>query len=108
MMPIMDGFELIRKLKSNPETSHIPVILLTAKNTLQTKLEGLELGADAYIEKPFEFDLLSKQINNLLDNRNHLRSFYFKSPIANLKSITHSKNEEIFMNKLSEVIEQNI
>ena len=108
MMPIMDGFELIRKLKSNPETSHIPVILLTAKNTLQTKLEGLELGADAYIEKPFEFDLLSKQINNLLDNRNHLRSFYFKSPIANLKSKKKKKNEEIFMNKLSEVIEQNI
>src|SRR6476660_8168279 len=54
MMPIMDGFELCRTIKSNFEFSHIPVILLTARNTLQSKIEGLGLGADAYIEKPFD------------------------------------------------------
>src|SRR5688500_13334136 len=53
MMPEMYGFELCRHIKSNFEYSHIPVILLTAKNTIQSKIEGLELGADAYIEKPF-------------------------------------------------------
>src|SRR5438876_10364757 len=53
MMPGMDGFELCKAIKSNFEHSHIPVILLTAKNSLQSKIEGLELGADAYIEKPF-------------------------------------------------------
>src|SRR6195952_1062232 len=53
MMPVMDGFELCKIIKTDFELSHIPVILLTAKNTLQSKIEGLELGADAYIEKPF-------------------------------------------------------
>ncbi len=53
MMPKMDGFELCEKIKSSPGLSHIPVILLTAKNTYQSKIQGLKLGADAYIEKPF-------------------------------------------------------
>src|SRR5215218_972737 len=53
MMPVMDGFELCRQIKSDVELSHLPFVLLTAKDTLQSKLEGLELGADAYIEKPF-------------------------------------------------------
>ncbi|RYY13089.1 MAG: response regulator, partial [Chitinophagaceae bacterium] len=53
MMPVLDGFSLCRLIKSDLEHSHIPVILLTAKNTIQSKVEGLELGADAYIEKPF-------------------------------------------------------
>ena len=55
MMPVMDGFELCRNIKSNFEYSHIPVIILTAKNTLQSKIEGIELGADAYIEKPLDY-----------------------------------------------------
>src|SRR5215210_2053755 len=54
MMPEMDGFEFCRIIKSNVEYSHVPVILLTAKNTMQSKIKGLELGADAYIEKPFD------------------------------------------------------
>ena len=53
MMPVMDGFELCKIVKTNFEYSHIPVILLTARNTLQSKIEGLELGADAYIENHF-------------------------------------------------------
>src|SRR6478736_3553069 len=53
MMPVMDGFELCSTIKSDVELSHLPVVLLTAKNTLQAKIEGLELGADVYIEKPF-------------------------------------------------------
>jgi DNA-binding response OmpR family regulator len=58
MMPDMDGFELCTLIKSNFEFSHIPVILLTAQNTLTAKIHGLELGADAYIEKPFSKELL--------------------------------------------------
>ena len=58
MMDIMDGFELSKIIKSDFEYSHIPVILLTAKNTLQSKIEGLEIGADAYIEKPFSPEYL--------------------------------------------------
>ena len=68
MMPGMDGFELCRIIKTDFDFSHIPVILLTAKNTLQSKIEGLELGADAYIEKPFSPEYVPKANlrNNLL------------------------------------------
>eukprot|EP01036_Dinobryon_divergens_P019788 gene19788-27049_t len=64
MMPVMDGFQLCKVIKTSFEYSHIPVILLTAKNTLQSKIEGLELGADAYIEKPFSPEYLHVQTAN--------------------------------------------
>src|SRR5438045_771182 len=63
-MPVMDGFEFCRHLKSSLNWSHIPIILLTAKNTLQSKIQGLEVGADAYIEKPFSPEHLKAQIKN--------------------------------------------
>jgi len=66
MMPEMDGMELCHQIKSNIEYSHIPVILLTAKTTLSAKIEGLENGADVYIEKPFSIKQLHKQIENLM------------------------------------------
>jgi DNA-binding response OmpR family regulator len=72
MMPEMDGFEFCAKVKSTMEFSHIPVILLTAKNSLQSKIEGLELGADAYVEKPFSPEFLQVQISSLLKNRNKI------------------------------------
>ncbi|WP_106831252.1 hybrid sensor histidine kinase/response regulator [Parabacteroides pacaensis] len=108
MMPVMDGFELLKQIKTDLEFSHIPVILLTAKNTMQTRLEGLELGADAYIEKPFSTDLLMAQIANLLSNRDHIRKFYFNSPIANMKSMAYTKADENFLEKLNEIINENI
>ena len=108
MMPVMDGFSLLKKIKTDLDYSHVPVILLTAKNTLQSRLEGLELGADAYIEKPFTVDILLAQITNLLNNRNSIRSYYFNSPIANLKSMAHTKADEIFLESLNEIIIKNI
>ncbi|MEI7831038.1 MAG: response regulator, partial [Prolixibacteraceae bacterium] len=108
MMPVMDGFSLLKKVKTDLDYSHVPVILLTAKNTLQSRLEGLELGADAYIEKPFTVDILLAQITNLLNNRNSIRSYYFNSPIANLKSMAHTKADEIFLESLNEIIIKNI
>ena len=77
MMDVMDGFELCRQIKTNFEYSHIPVILLTAKNSLQSKIEGLEIGADAYIEKPFSPEHLQVQIANLLSNRNKINRYFF-------------------------------
>lgn len=108
MMPVMDGFALLKKIKTDLEFSHIPVILLTAKNTLQTRMEGLELGADAYIDKPFSTDLLLSQITNLLNNRSNMRSYYFNSPIANLKSMAYTKADERFLKKLNEIIYSHI
>jgi DNA-binding response OmpR family regulator/nitrogen-specific signal transduction histidine kinase len=108
MMPVMDGFSLLKKVKTDLDYSHIPVILLTAKNTVQSRLEGLESGADAYIEKPFSVDILLAQITNLLNNRESIRSYYFNSPIANLKSMAYTKADEIFLENLNEIIVKNI
>src|SRR5690606_21644021 len=69
MMPNLDGFEFCVRIKRSPNYKHIPFIMLTAKNSLQAKIEGLEYGADAYIEKPFSPSFLQAQIGSLLKNR---------------------------------------
>lgn len=104
MMPVMDGFELCRHIKSDVELSHLPFILLTAKDTFQSKLEGLELGADAYIEKPFSPKHLKMQIANLLANRNKIKDYFANSPFAHVKSIAHTKEDERFLEKLNSII----
>lgn len=107
MMPKMDGFELCKIIKSNFEYSHIPVILLTAKNTIQSKVEGLELGADAYIEKPFSKEHLLAQIASLIANRSMIREYFASSPLVHIKSMAHSKADERFLEVLNETIEKN-
>ncbi len=108
MMPEMDGFELCRHIKSNFEHSHIPVILLTAKNTIQSKIEGLELGADAYIEKPFSKEHLQAQISSLLANRDHLRAFFASSPLVHIRSMAHTREDERFLEALNGTILQHM
>jgi DNA-binding response OmpR family regulator len=108
IMPEMDGFELCRRLKTEVEFSHIPVILLTAKNTLQSKIQGLELGADAYIEKPFSPAHLRAQISNLLSNRNKIKDYFASSPLVHIKSMAYSKADENFLETLNEAIEKNM
>ncbi|WDF53986.1 response regulator transcription factor [Mucilaginibacter sp. KACC 22063] len=108
MMPEMDGFELCQKLKSDIHYSHIPVILLTAKNTLQSKIDGLEFGADAYIDKPFSPKHLQAQIANLLKNRDQMKAYFASSPIVHIKTMAYSKADESFLEKLNEIIHQNI
>ena len=104
MMPGMDGFELCNLIKSNFDYTHIPVILLTAKNTLQSKIEGLKLGADAYIEKPFSPEHLQVQIANLLTNRVKIREYFARSPLVHMKSMAYSSADEQFLEKLNEAI----
>jgi len=108
MMEIMDGFELCRIVKTNFDFSHIPVILLTARNSLQSKIEGLELGADAYIEKPFSPEYLQVQIANLLANRSKIKEYFANSPLVHIKSIAYSKADELFLEKLHETINKNL
>jgi two-component system cell cycle response regulator len=108
MMPIMDGFEVCKTIKSNYEYSHIPVILLTAKNTIQSKIEGLGLGADAYIDKPFDSDHLKAQIANLLANRKKLKDYFAHSPIAHLNTVAHTNSDATFLEKLNEAIQTNM
>lgn len=108
MMPIMDGLELCKSIKSNIETCHIPIILLTAKTTLNNKIEGLKNGADAYIEKPFAMPHLLVQINNLLENRIKLRQNFANSPYIATNSMAQNKADEDFLNKLTEIVRQNL
>ena len=108
IMPEMDGFELCSILKTEVEFSHIPIILLTAKNTLQSKIKGLELGADAYIEKPFSPAHLQAQISNLLSNRNKIKDYFASSPLVHIKSMAYSRADENFLESLSEAIERNM
>jgi DNA-binding response OmpR family regulator len=108
MMPVMDGFELCKKIKTNFDYSHIPIILLTAKNTLQSKIEGLEVGADAYIEKPFSPEHLQVQIANLLINRSKIRERFASSPLVNINTMAYSKPDESFLDKLNAAINTNI
>jgi ligand-binding sensor domain-containing protein/signal transduction histidine kinase/DNA-binding response OmpR family regulator len=104
MMPFMDGFTLCKNIKTNIETSHIPVILLTSKSAMAAKMEGLESGADAYIEKPFSMIHLKANAANLIENRRHIMDYYASSPLAHIRSIANTKTDETFIKKLDEVI----
>lgn len=108
MMEHMNGLELCRQVKSNIEYSHIPVVLLTAKNDLAGKIEGLEAGADAYIEKPFSFNYLITQLNTLLINRMRERKAFMQNPLLSTKQSGMNKADELFLNKLIESIHENI
>ena len=76
MMPEMDGLTLCRKIKQNVNLNHIPVILLTAKTREEDNLEGLNTGADAYIMKPFNIEILQKTVENLINTRQQLRKVF--------------------------------
>jgi DNA-binding response OmpR family regulator len=108
MMPGIDGFELCRTIKSNVEYCHIPIILLTSKNTYKAHIEGLEVGADAYIQKPFSSELLQVQIANLLKNRRKIKDHFASSPFEDVRVMAHSKTDEAFLKKLDEYIRTNI
>lgn len=108
MMPEMDGFELCSWIKSKLEYCHVPVVLLTARNSLQAKIEGLELGADAYIEKPFSPEHLAVQVANLLSNRQKIKEFFATSPLLHIKTIAYTKEDENFLEKITAIIEENM
>lgn len=104
MMPGMSGFELCNAIKNDLELSHIPVVLLTAKSTVQSKVEGLQSGADVYIEKPFSPEHLTAQVGSLLLNRETIKSHFANSPLVHIKNIAYSKSDEDFVGKLNTYI----
>jgi two-component system cell cycle response regulator len=104
IMPEMDGFQLCKEIKSRVEFAHIPVILLTAKNTIQAKVQGLELGADAYIEKPFSPRYLAAQAASLIANRLRLKEYFAHSPLVHIRSMAYTRTEEAFLESLNETI----
>lgn len=109
MMPEMDGYELCEFVKSDMRYSHIPVIQLTAKASVEDRIKGLENGADAYIEKPFSSDHLLVQIRNIMDNRRRLRAAYGALPQMGSSHIAGaSRKDSEFMEKLNSEILANI
>lgn len=108
MMPQMDGIEFCKRVKSNWQTSHIPVILLTAKASSESKIEGLETGADDYLTKPFSYKELSVRIKNLLDQRRILKEKFGKDINFRPENISNNSADREFMEKLLSVVNKNL
>jgi DNA-binding response OmpR family regulator len=108
MMPGMDGIEFCNRIKSDWQTSHIPVILLTAKATSDSKIEGLETGADDYVTKPFNFEELAVRIKNLIEQRKHLREKFGKEINVKADSVSSNAVDKEFVQKIIDIIEKNL
>lgn len=108
MMPGMDGIKLCQVLKTDHRTSHIPVILLTAKNNMESRINGIKTGADAYISKPFDLRYLKAQIENLLAQRKQLRTLFSKKITLNPGEITTTSIDEKFLQKTLQIIDDYI
>lgn len=108
MMPGMNGFELTKRLKNSFETSHIPIILLTALSTDENVLEGTESGADAYITKPFSPQLLMARILQLLNQREILRQKFGKVPQEIRSAMLRNEQDSLFVKRLSRLGEQDL
>lgn len=106
MMPKMNGFELCAKIKSKLSTSHIPVLLLTAKVAPEDQIEGLESGADVYVEKPFSADILKAQVQSLLINRERVRKNFQDKPMTPLTTVAHTKMDKAFLERMAAIIEE--
>jgi DNA-binding response OmpR family regulator len=112
VMPQKDGLEVADMLKNSAATSHIPLILLTAKSSLDSKLQGLRRGADAYLSKPFQADELVAHIESLLASRQRLQAYF--SQISQKKSMvesataTFSAEENEFLQRLTQIVEENL
>jgi len=105
MMSNMDGVEFCKKLKTDERTSHIPVIMLTAKASVENRIEGLETGADDYITKPFNMKELLTRINNLIGQRRKLRERFSREVNLQPKEIAITSADERFLNRIIEIIE---
>jgi len=108
MMPGMNGLELTRKLKSELLTSHIPVILLTARVEENDKIEGFECGADAYVEKPFNIHTLELQVSNMLNTKNSNIQHFKHDARFDSKKLAYNPRDEKFLNSIIDLIMKNL
>ncbi len=108
MMPVMDGYELCTAVKLDIDICHIPVVLLTARNDLDSKIKGLKLGAEAYVEKPFSFGYLESQILSLLDNRMREREAFSKRPLYSSSNMQMNKADKDFVQKIEILMDQHL
>jgi YesN/AraC family two-component response regulator len=110
MMPVMDGISMTRKLKSNTKTSHIPIILLTARTSLIFKVEGLETGADDYVNKPFNPKVLQLKVKNVVRARELMRKAFKEHDILSIepRRITLTSTDDDFIQKILSSVENNM
>ena len=110
MMPEMDGMTLCKKIKQNANINHIPVILLTAKGRPEEQVEGIEIGADSYLIKPFNIEVLKSTIGNLLSNRRLLKNKFSgaQEQSDKVQNIQLKSADEVLMNKIMKVINENL
>lgn len=108
MMPVMDGYALCTAIKEDANLSPIPVVFLTAKNDLESKVKALECGGESYIEKPFSIKYFRQQIKSLLDNRRHERKAFLNKPFFTVDNMKMNKADEEFMTKVTALINDNI
>lgn len=108
MMPGMNGLELCQKVKSDKRVSHIPVILLTARTTDEQRLEGLDSGADDYITKPFNFEILESRIRNLIQQRKKLHKAISQNASIKASELQITPLDEQFINSATQHVERNI
>jgi signal transduction histidine kinase/DNA-binding response OmpR family regulator len=108
LMPKMDGYQLTKCIKNDPLTSHIPIILLTAKDKTIDELEAMDLGADGYMTKPFSSKLLVAKVQNLIENRRKLQQRFAQELILTPKEIAVTTADEEFLTRLQEVLEKHL
>lgn len=108
MMPVMDGMECCRRLKSEMQTSHIPVMMLTAYAVDEQKIKGYACGADSYISKPFSAQLLMVRLQNLIENRHHLENFFAEGGKMSAQKNQLAEADKGFIEKLHQLIDQNL
>jgi AraC-like DNA-binding protein len=108
MMPGINGIELCKLVKEQFETSHIPFVILSAKDALDTKIEGMESGADFYFAKPLSIDLLLLTVSNIFEQAEKLKQRYAKDYLSEATELVHSEKDKEFFQKLINIIEVNI
>jgi len=108
MMPGMSGIELCSRVKENPDLSHIPVILLTAITAPEIKLKGIEGGADDYISKPFEKEMLIARVKGILKTRNNLQRYFFNEITLKPNNLKISQEYKEFLQRCIDIVEQHL
>ena len=108
LMPRMSGIELVKQLKGNLDTCHIPVVLLTARTEIEQNLEGLKIGADDYITKPFDSRLLVFRCNNLVNNRRKMQEYFTKQPTVETPALATNPLDKEFLDEVIAVFEQHL
>lgn len=108
MMPVMDGLTLCRHIKQDPEINHIPVILLTAKNSIDDRIACYQAGADSYISKPFDLKVLEARIHSFLVHKRTKQEDFKTNPQINISSLDYTPQDEQFIEKMISVVEENI